>query len=137
MAGNLECRINFHARQDSLTLIAEYIHNLHADVRAEFTAMTHWNELPQLAATIKEDHLFVVVTARKGTVSYKSALDRLPDELTEHFSGKNLMIIFPDQYGDSKEDSMTFAEAQHQEELSIYQSIRQIIKNKKVKIKKS
>ena len=137
MAGNLECRINFHARQDSLTLIAEYIHNLHADVRAEFTAMTHWNELPQLAATIKEDHLFVVVTARKGTVSYKSALDRLPDELTEHFSGKNLMIIFPDQYGDSKEDSMTFAEAQHQEELSIYQSIRQIIKNKKVKLKKS
>lgn len=136
LASNLECRINFHARQESLTLIAEFIHNLHPDVRAEFTTMTHWNQLPELASTIKDDHLFVVITARKGTVSYKSALDRLPIELTAHFSGKNLMIIFPDQYGDSKENSMTFAEAQHHEEQSIYQTIRQIFKNKKNKNKK-
>jgi hypothetical protein len=33
------------------------------------------------------------------------------------------MIIFPDQYGDAKENSMTFTEAQHQEESSIYATI--------------
>ena len=64
--------------------------------------------------------MFVIVTARRGTISYKNAMDRLPNELMQHFSGKNLMIVFPDQHGETKEESMTFTEAQHHEESSIY-----------------
>ena len=122
-AGQLDCRIQFHGRNESLTLIREYINNRHPNVRAEYTYMGHWNELPQLAAEIDDDHLFVVVTARKGTISYKTALERLPDELQKHFSGKNLMIIFPDQHGDTKDERMSFTEAQHHEENSIYDTI--------------
>ena len=120
LAGELDCRIQFHGREESMVLIAEYINNHHPSVRAEYTPMSHWNELPQLAAHIAEDHLFVVVTARKGTISYKNALERLPNELQKFFSGKNLMIIFPDQYGNQKEDTMSFTEAQHHEENSVY-----------------
>ena len=123
LAEQLDCRIQFHGRNESLILIAEYINNRHASVRAEYTQMGHWNELPQLASQIAPDHLFVVVTARKGTISYKNALERLPDELQKYFSGKNLMIIFPDQFGDTKEDRMSFTEAQHHEENSIYDMV--------------
>ena len=123
MAGNLDCRIQFHGRNESLELIREYINNHHASVRAEYTFMAHWNELPRLAENIQEDHMFVVITARKGTISYKTALERLPKELMQHFSGKNLMIIFPDQHGTQKEESMTFTAAQHQEESSFYDTI--------------
>ena len=124
LAGELDCRTEFHGREESLILINEYINSRHHSVRAEFTRMEHWNELPQLAAHIADDQLFVVVTARKGTISYKNALDRLPDELQKYFSGKNLMIIFPDQYGHQKEDRMSFTEAQHHEENSIYDTIQ-------------
>ena len=127
MASNLDCRIQFHGREESLELIREYINNHHTNVRAEYTFMAHWNELPKLAEQVNEDHMFVVVTARKGTISYKNALDRLPNELMQHFSGKNIMIIFPDQYGTQKEESMTFTAAQHQEESSIYDAILQWI----------
>jgi len=123
LAGQLDCRIQFHGRNESLELIKEYVNNRHPNVRAEYTFMGHWNELPQLAAGISEDHLFVVVTARKGTISYKNALERLPDELQKYFSGKNLMIIFPDQFGDTKDDRMSFTEAQHHEEKSVYDTI--------------
>jgi len=92
--------------------------------------MNHWNELPQLAAQISADHLFVVVTARKGTVSYKTALERLPEEITKFFSGTNLMIIFPDQFGDAYGESLTFAEPQHQEEVSAYVAFNQWLKKK-------
>ena len=119
---NLECRIDFHARQDTLKLIDEYIYKYHASIRAEYFIMSHWNELPSLAATIAADHLFVVITARKGTVSYKAALDHLPDEMTQHFSGANLMIIFPDQFGDNG-DRLTFAEPQHTEATSAYEAV--------------
>ena len=134
LSGNLECRIVFHGRGDTLGLIAEYMRNIHSDVRAEYLEMTHWNELPALAATIAADHLFVVVTARKGTVSYKVALERLPDELKRHFQGKNLMIIFPDQYGDAM-DTMTFAEPQHQEERSAYNLLREWLRKKSKQLK--
>ena len=131
LAGQLDCRIQFHGRKESLELIGEYINNRHPHVRAEYTPMGHWNELPQLAADILDDHLFVVITARKGTISYKNALERLPDELQKHFSGKNLMIIFPDQFGDTKDDRMSFTEAQHHEEKSIYDTISRWIHKKR------
>ena len=94
----------------------------HPEVRLGYETMNHWNELPRLASQMSPDHLFVVVTARKGTVSFKSALERLPEEITQHFSGTNLMIIFPDQHGDSYGDQLTFAEPQHQEETSAYEA---------------
>lgn len=133
LAANLECRILFHGRQESLDLIGEYLQNRHPNVRAEYERMGHWNELPQLAATVKEDHLFVVVSARKSTVSYKPAIERLPYELTQHFNGKNIVIIFPEQFGEQPIESMTFAEPQHQEERSAYDALSEWIHKKLTK----
>ena len=121
---NLECRIIFHGRGDTLIMINEFVRNHHPQMRAEYLSMEHWNEMPKLASTIQEDHLFVVVTARKGTVSYKNAQERLPEELTKYFTGKNLMIIFPDQFGDDK-TTMTFAQPLHTEEQSAYEAIHE------------
>ena len=131
LAGQLDCRIQFHGREESFKLISDYIVEHYPDLRAEYSPMEHWNELPQLAASIRPNHMLVVVTARKGTISYKNALEHLPDELQHHFSGKNLMIIFPDQYGSPKEDRMSFTEAQHHEEQSIYGSILKLIHRRK------
>ena len=125
MTENLECRIIFHGRKDTLQLINEYIHNNFASVRAEYVPMKHWNELPDLATKVSKDHLFVIVTARKGTISYKSAMERLPDEVNRYFKGKTLMIIFPDQYGNEMDD-MTFAQPQHTEERSAYEAVRAV-----------
>ncbi len=132
---NMGCQIEFHAKEQSLTLIREYIQRHHDSVRAEYTLMPHWGDLPELASTISEDHLFVVVTARKGTVSYKSAIERLPEELTTHFAGKSLMIIYPDQYGEPL-DAMTFAAPQHHEQMSAYKAVTMWITKKYLAIRK-
>ena len=129
MAGNLECRVVFHGRQDTLQLVKEFIRNRFPSVRAEYEELEHWNELPELATRVREDHLFVIVTARKGTISYKSAMERLPEEVNKCFKGKTLMIIFPDQYG-NRMDDMTFAQPQHTEERSAYEAVREWIQNK-------
>lgn len=125
----MECRVVFHGRRESLNLINEFMQNRYRNVRAEYKEMEHWNKLPELASTIKEDHLFVVVTARKGTVSYKNALERLPDEINNYFSGKTIMIIFPDQFGEAI-DTMTFAQPQHTEERSAYDIFKGLFKKK-------
>ena len=129
MAGNLECRITFHGRNETLQLVNEFIRNRFPSVRAEYEEMAHWKELPTLGSQVREDHLFVIVTARKGTISYKTAMERLPEELNKFIKGKTIMIIFPDQYG-SEMDDMTFAQPQHTEERSAYEAVREWIHNK-------
>ena len=129
LACNMECHTEFHGRGDTLPLIAEYIRHYHPTMRCSFTEMTHWNEMPRIAESIQSDHLFVVVTARKGTVSFKNALEHLPEEIKHHFSGSNIMIIFPDQHGDAM-DEMTFAQPQHTEDQSAYEAIGKWIKKK-------
>ena len=129
MSRNLDCRIEFHGRDKSLALIHEFITNRHPHVRAEYVEMKHWNELPELAANIKSDHIFVVVTARKGTISFKTALENLPHEIDQYFSGRSIMIIYPDQYSESSE-LMTFAEPQHTEERSAYDWLRDKLRKK-------
>ena len=119
MSENLDCRIQFHAKRETLSLINQYMQNRHPNVRAEYTFMAHWIDIAKLGGSVNDDHMFVVITARKGTISYKSALERLPEELTKYFSGKSLMIIFPDQYGEPV-GAMTFAEPQHHEQRSAY-----------------
>ena len=129
MAGNLECRIAFHGRNETLQLVNEFIRNRFPSVRAEYEEMAHWKDLPTLGSQVREDHLFVIVTARKGTISYKTAMERLPEELNKFIKGKTIMIIFPDQYG-SEMDDMTFAQPQHTEERSAYEAVREWIYNK-------
>ncbi|WP_315345505.1 cation:proton antiporter [Segatella salivae] len=135
IAGNLECRIQFHGRTETLSLVNEYIRNRHPQVRADYSNMDHWNELPKLANDVADDHLFVIVTARKGTVSYKNALEYLPDEIQRYFNGKNLVIIFPDQYGD--QEVMTYSQSQHTEERSAWESLARWIDKRRKMLSKN
>lgn len=122
LAGGIGCRIIFYGRNDTLGLIKQFVGNRHSHVRGEYVAMPKWSGLIELAHTTGKDDMLVIVTARHGTVSYKTALDRLPEELTKHYLGTNIMIVYPDQYGPAP-DAMTFAAAQHTEQLSAYQWI--------------
>ncbi len=129
LSENLECRMEIHGRKDTTELIHRFILNRHPNLRPLYAEMEHWNMFPDLASTIGEDDLLVIIAARQGTVSYKNAQDRLPEEMNKSFSGQNFLIIFPDQHGDLKE-SMTFAQPQHTEGKSAYESLRDFVKKR-------
>lgn len=126
MVTRLGCRIVFHGRDESLSLIRTFLGNRFPSIRADYAIMQHWNDFKSLAAQVEEHQMLVVVTARPGTVSYKSAMERLPDELTTYYKYKNVMIIFPDQYGNHL-DLMSFANTQHYEQESIWESIQNML----------
>lgn len=126
MVTRLGCRILFHGRDESLSLIRTFLGNRFPSIRADYAIMQHWNDFKSLASQVEEHQMLVVVTARPGTVSYKSAMERLPDELTTYYKYKNVMIIFPDQYGNHL-DLMSFANTQHYEQESIWESIQNML----------
>lgn len=127
LTANLGCRITFHGRQTSLSLIGQYLAARHADIRADYREMKHWKEVVQLADTVQSDHLLAVITARVGTVSYKLPFEKLPEELTRHFSHCSLMIVFPDQHG-LPQDTMTFTAPQTSARESAYAGLAQWIR---------
>ncbi len=124
LAGALGCRIVFHGREDSTRLIRQYAHARHPQLRAEYPVMEHWKELTSLESQVSSDDLFVVITARKGTVSYKATFELLPRELTQSFPQCSLIIVYPDQHG-LQQGVMTFtAPRPVEEQTSVWDTLK-------------
>lgn len=122
LAGNLACRIVFHARKETYGLISRYIQSHHPGVSEEFEELPHWHDFTSMAKEVTPEHLLVVISARKGTVSYKPAFEHLPDEIDANYKDVSLIILYPDQHGQSQ-DAMTFMSPQLQEGESAYSSL--------------
>lgn len=50
-----------------------------------------------LSREIRNDDLIIVVSARKGTISYHSYMDTIPAKLTRHYENNNFIIVYPEQ----------------------------------------
>lgn len=108
-AGEIGCRIEFHTSESTGRLIHQYIHKYHKDVRADYKMLDSVQDMVALKDNINSDHLFVVVTARPGGISYQPSFDKIPQILQEYFNTCSVMMIYPDQYGENNE-AYTFSE---------------------------
>jgi hypothetical protein len=57
-----------------------------------------WEDFFILAKFIREDDLFVLVSARKGSVSHISILDKLPIRIERHFPSHNKLLVYPQRH---------------------------------------
>ena len=103
LAGQVGCRIIFCCSEATRQAIAGAIVRGKYGVRAEYRQMDAWDDFVLLSSRIKEDDVFVVVSARRASLSHSSELDTLPDFLHKYFSRNNLIVIYPEQFGDEPE----------------------------------
>ena len=118
----LGCRVHFWGHTDTLPRIKGFIHKFYDGVRTEYTVLDDWNDLLLLTGHINYDHLLVIVSARKGSISYQSSFEELPNQITRYFSDNSLMLVYPDQLGDPL-DGMTFSSPRSQSENRIYDNV--------------
>ncbi len=104
----LDSRLIFYAHPKTLAAVAKVIGETHPSCSFTTKEFTDWNNLVSIATQVATNHLVAVVTARRGTLSYKPRLDALPDMLERYFSNKSLLIIYPDQYGSAETASSSF-----------------------------
>ncbi len=97
------CRINFHASEETARLIRGYLNHYHPLVRDEYSPFDSDSSLELLAQETGSENLFVLITARKGTISYEKRMTKMQFMLTKYFSDKNLIIVYPDQEGEVDE----------------------------------
>lgn len=122
IGGQLGCRVHFWAHPDTLQRIGGYMDRFHRNVRVEFSPMDDWDDLLLISSKVSFDHLMVIVSARKGAISYQPSFEELPDQITKYFSNNSLMLIYPDQLGDPLEN-FTFSSPRSQSENRIYDQV--------------
>lgn len=95
----LGCRIIFMCNPEVQNYIRGVIHQERYDIRHEYRHMEDWDDFVLLANRILDDDLFVVVSARKSSLSFDAAMEELPTFLQKYFSRNNLVVIYPEQSG--------------------------------------
>jgi len=102
--------VRFHTLGDTGFYIKEYLTTHHPLVQQEVvTERGFGNLLMRLPSEVNADHLLVIVTARAGFISYTPALNTLPHFIAQHFANSNVILLYPDQYGDPQESLSVFA----------------------------
>ena len=102
--------MRFHTCGNTGHFIQEYLQELHPLVRMEVQAERGFgNLLNRLPAEINSDHLLVIITSRAGFISHTPGLNTLPAFIARHFSNTNIILLYPDQYGDPQDSLSVFA----------------------------
>lgn len=121
MGTQLGCRVHFFAHPDTIPYLEGYIMRKHKTLRMEITELPDWDELLILTGHANYDHLLVIVSARRGFISYQPSFEKLPAQI-KYFNNNSLMVLYPDQYGDPQE-TLSFAEPLHHNESQHYDNV--------------
>ena len=97
MASGLGCRIMYHGHPDTMAKIKTELKK-HAPVDASFFDTDGGNDLKRLAQVIHKDHLLIIVSARKGSISFRPSLDHIFVQLQRDYLDTPIMLIYPSGY---------------------------------------
>lgn len=103
LSRELGCRIIFYAASDTNRLIRSILRHYTIETRDEYKQVETTDDFILMANKILDDDLFAIVAARPNSVSYDHFMQELPDFLQRYFSNNNLLIVYPEQFGDAIE----------------------------------
>ena len=120
MGGTLGCRVHFFANEETTVWLQALVKKKYGQTLTDFSRLDDWGDLLILTGQVNYDHLLVVISARRGSISYDSSFERLPAQLGKYFSNNSLIVLYPDQLGEPQ-DAVSFSnprnEAQHYEKV--------------------
>ena len=97
MASGLGCRIMYHGHPDTMNKIQMMLKE-YDPVDAHFFETDGGNDLKRLASIIHDDHLLIIVSARKGSISYRPSLDHIFVQLQRDYQNTSVLLIYPNGY---------------------------------------
>lgn len=118
IARMIGCEIKFFTNGNSAKYIKEIITQTNAVARASFYTDTEWNNFEKIKAEIDSDYLVVIVSSRRGSISYSTYFEKMPSQINKFFNGNNLIVLYPEQHSISDQavsfsDPLRHNESQH------------------------
>lgn len=101
--GNLSVQLAAKVIFISFSATSNFIRNILDSegyaIRHEYRELSLWDDYILHTKDINEDDLFIIIGARKGSISYSNEIESLPNYLQKNHSGNNLVVIYPEQFG--------------------------------------
>lgn len=96
------CKVVFACAESAQPHILGVVYGENYGIRCEFRNVEKWDDFVLMSNKIADDDLFVVIGARVNSVSYDSSMVEMPQFLQRYFQHNNLLIIFPEQFGEEQ-----------------------------------
>ena len=98
LAQELSIPIELYCNESSKAGIENVFNKAKLSAALIHKTFNEWEAFLILSRDIKEDDLIVLVSARKGSASYMSLLEAIPQKLEKYFGMNNKLIIYPQQF---------------------------------------
>lgn len=95
IANELSMKLNFYCLQKTAKKIKKYIEENSILSTVNFEIINAPGEFRVIRKHIQHTDIFIVVNARKNSVSYSSFLDTIPRKLDQDFSENSVILIYP------------------------------------------
>ncbi|MCH5234438.1 MAG: cation:proton antiporter [Muribaculaceae bacterium] len=99
LASQLAAKAIFLAYPTTTSFIRNIIISEGYAIRHEYRELNSWDDFILHSQDINEDDIFIIIGARKGSVSHSSDLEGLPAYLQKNHAHNNLLLIYPEQFG--------------------------------------
>ncbi len=107
----LGAKILFMGRKRTLNKIKQTLKESKPAVEASYEYLANLSEIGTMKTELLKDDMIIVVSARKGTVSYNNDLDNVPRILSRNYKDNSFIIVYPEQFPIRYEDNQYQANA--------------------------
>ncbi|KAF2327506.1 MULTISPECIES: cation:proton antiporter [Flavobacterium] len=104
LSQELSIPIVLHAEYKTHETIQQIANNLKLNAKLGFKNVSDWEDFESISDEIKPTDLVVFNLSRKGSVSYQSIFDKLPQKFEKYFDSNNVILVYPQD--DRKESAM-------------------------------
>ena len=98
LSNELNILIFIFGAQKTFDTIVKFFKNANINTELTHKQFIEWDDFLILSRYIFEDDLLVLISSRKGYVSYFSNLENIPYKLERFFERNNKIIIYPQQF---------------------------------------
>lgn len=89
--------IDFYATDDTTKELLDQQKLQKSEFKMDVHPFSNWEDFLIFTREVKKNDLMVIVSSRKGHVSYHPALERLPYYLTNYFTSNSYIMLYPQQ----------------------------------------
>ncbi len=102
----MEAGVNviLYSTKETYKVLQQELDKLKSSMKIQHRLFKHPEDFYLIAQQIAKNDLFLVVSARKGTISYEPFLDNIPSRLNKYLDKTNYVLIYPEQHAMAMRD---------------------------------
>lgn len=92
-----DLQIDFYGKTETLQELKDKQNQFRLSISVTYNEFSRWKDFLFFNGVLKTNDLFVIVSSRKGYISYDAQLEDLPYYLTNYFKENSYLLIYPKQ----------------------------------------